>query len=290
MYEIVVHAHPFCEEAILAFLEERNIQPAVVEMPSLEKEKSVVFYLSEKDWEAFEGEFLEKLREVSRIFGVAVPRVSVAPLDDASWRDTWKRYARIYRFGGELIVKPSWRKLRKPPSCPVVSVDPRMAFGTGGHASTRLCIYHLLHIRRERPGCLREVLDVGTGSGILSIVAVKLGAGRVVATDIDPDAIEIARENAVRNNVASRIEFALKPLDEIPGKFSLILANIYETVLSELLGEFSKHLRPDGLLVVSGLTAEQGRGFVGKAERFGLRKVMQRFSRSWVSYGFEGVK
>ncbi len=289
MYEIVVHAHVYCEEAILAFLEENNIRSAVGVIPS-EMEEPIVFYLGEEEWVTFRERFTEKLREISRIFGASFPKISVTSLDDTLWRDAWKRYARIYRFGNELIVKPSWRKLRKSYDCPVVSIDPQMAFGTGGHASTRLCIRHLLSIRRERPECLREVLDVGTGSGILSIVAVKLGAGRVVATDIDPDAIEIATENAVRNDTAPKIEFTLSPLEKIPGRYSLILANIYESVLSKLLGEFSRHLQSDGLLIVSGLMAEQGREFVKKAERFGLRRVMHRFSRSWVSYGFEGVR
>jgi ribosomal protein L11 methyltransferase len=289
MYEIIVHAHPHCEEAIAAFLESYHIQSAI-KILTTEGEEGISFYLVREDWSRFQGRFEAKLQEISEIFETPLPQLTMKTLDDDAWKNAWKRYARIYRFGKELVVKPTWRKLRKPPNCPVISIDPRMAFGTGGHASTRLCIYHLLQIRRERPGCLKMVLDVGTGSGILSIVAAQLGACRVVATDIDADVVQIAMENAAKNNVVTRIEFITTPLDKIPGKYSLILANIYESALSELLEEFAKHLQLGGILVVSGLMANQGKDFVKKAERFGLRKVSRRFSRPWVSYGFEGLK
>ncbi|RTZ93157.1 MAG: hypothetical protein DSY91_02605, partial [Deltaproteobacteria bacterium] len=182
----------------MAFLEEHQVQTAVnVAEPG--DEEALAFYMTEREWALFSSRFEVKLGEISEIFGVPKPRVTVRTISDQAWRDEWKRYARIYRFGRDLIVKPSWRKLRKRPSCPVISIDPQSAFGTGGHASTRLCIYHLLELRRNRPDSMREVIDVGTGSGILAIAASLLGASRVIGTDIDPEAVRVAQENARRN-------------------------------------------------------------------------------------------
>ncbi len=288
MYEVLVHTGPQCEEAIVAFLEENQIQTAVKADDSGVVE-GILFYLGAQDWDSFRGRFGEKLREIARIFRTAPPDISVRSVEESAWRNAWKRYARIYRFGEDLIVKPTWRKLRKRPACPVLSIDPQMAFGTGGHASTRLCVHHLRWIRRERPRVLRRVLDVGTGSGILAMVAVLFGAGRVVATDIDPEALRVARENADRNGIAGQIDFTAVPLREVPGTYSLILANIYESVLTELLEEFVRHLEPGGILVVSGLLSNQGKPFLDRVLRVGLRRDRERHSGSWISYALEAA-
>jgi len=273
----------------LTFLEAMNIPAAV--NASVGAGRSVIsLYIENHEWDDLRENIVKKLREIAGIFDVPAPEVAVRDLEEASWRDAWKRFARVYRFGSELVVKPTWRRLRKDPGCPVISIDPRMAFGTGGHASTRLCIHHLRFIRRKRPDCLESVLDVGTGSGILAIAAVLFGAGRTVATDIDPDAVRVARENAALNGVAEHIRFTMDPLREISGRFGLIMANIFESVLIELLDDFKRRLAKDGMLVVSGLLASQGGGFVEKASAAGLRKRRQRRAGSWISYVFEAAR
>lgn len=283
MIEVIIQSAGDCEEAVLAYLDENNIQAAVKSGFAGGRE-NIVLYLDESEWEAFKPLLVEKLREISNIFGVSPLILGENLLTQEAWENKWKRFARTYHFGGEIIIKPSWRKLRKVPPCPVVCIDPQMAFGTGGHPSTRLCIYHLIHLRNEKPACLNEVLDVGTGSGILAITAARLGARRVMAVDIDSDAVQVAKENALRNGVSNIVEFREGTPEDVSGEYGLIMANINEAVLSGLLEEFIRHLRRSGRLVVSGILSEQGKAFVEKAARFGLGKMSQRHSRGWVSY------
>ncbi len=278
----LLHPGP-CEEALLAFLEACGLSPAV-KRGFADGEDSVIFYMDEASWKAFQGKLREGLDRICGIFGQSPPEISARPLDSVQWQEAWKRYAKIYRFGKDLIVKPSWRVLRTQPTCPVISLDPRMAFGTGGHASTRLCLRHLLQIRKVAPDQFCDVLDVGTGSGILAIAAARLGAERVVAVDIDRDALTVAEENARRNGVAELIEFQPGSLAGIHDRFDLILANINESVLTELFPEFARRLRSTGILVVSGILRKQGQAFLKKAVRAGLERRSTRVEKEWVSY------
>lgn len=283
MIEVIIQPAGDCEEAVLAYLDENNIQAAVKSGFAGEHE-DIVFYLDDIRWKDFRPVLLEKLEEISGVFGIQVPAVSENSLEPKKWQDAWKQYARIYRFGHDLIVKPSWRKLRKVPPCPIVCIDPQMAFGTGGHASTRLCLRHLICVTEAFRHSLDRVLDVGTGSGILAIAAARLGARRVVAVDVNPDAIAVARANAMKNGVADVIEFREGTIRNIPGQYGLILANINEAVLSSLLEEFAGHLKPSGILVVSGILREQGDAFLEKGSRAGLRKLLQRMGGEWISF------
>ena len=272
-----------CEEAMVAFLETIGVSPAV-KLGFGGASEAIVFYMEEEPWEMFREVLRERLKEISRIFRTSPPEVSVRCIETSEWRDAWRRYARIYRFGRELVVKPSWRVLRVPPTCPVISIDPQMAFGTGGHASTRLCLRHLLRIQRDAPDRFREVLDVGTGSGILSIAAVLLGARRCVAVDIDSEALSVARQNAEKNGVMSSIEFRDGGITGVTERFDLILANINEAVLSGLLQDLVSRMRTGGVLVVSGILRDQGQAFLKKASRAGLKQQSRRVEREWISY------
>ncbi len=282
MIEVNLHNPGPCAEAILAFLGQGAFQPVVWEDEA--GAKKISFYLEEARWAAVRETILEKLNEICLNFDVPVPEITVGFLKESDWRDAWKRYAKIYRFGHDLIIKPSWRKLRKPASCPVISIDPQMAFGTGGHASTRLCLRHLIRLKKESPAVLEGILDVGTGSGILAIAAARLGGQRIVALDIDPVAITIARKNAENNGVAEKIRFFRGPIQAVRGQYRLILANITLPTLSELLTAFAGRLAPAGVFVVSGLLREQADGFLERALEAGLKKRSRRTLGEWVSF------
>jgi len=285
MKEITIKIAGECEEAVLAFLSEKGIS-ASVHPPANGLEKTrVVLYLKEEKWKALKPGLVSKLREITGIFKVPPAETSEKNLDEDAWKNSWKRYAKIYRIGKDLIIKPSWRTLRKKPSCPVITIDPKMAFGTGGHPSTRLCLQHLIHLKKKTHGSLGKVLDVGTGSGILAIASILSGARHVVATDIDTTALEIARENALLNkvNIAS-LDFYSCPLPNIPGRFDLIFANIITRTLLDLLGPFRDHLRPSGYLVVSGILVDQGKTFLKKSKDYGFEKTGSRRSGEWISY------
>ena len=152
-----------------------------------------------------------------------------------------------------LSTRPSWISEPPPPGAVEVVLDPGMAFGTGGHPTTSLCLAALSDLLAARPGA--SVLDVGTGSGILAIAARKLGAGRVAANDDDPKAVEVARENAAANG--ADVEIALAPARTIDGTFDLVVANILANTLVALAPELAGKLAPGGVVLLSGILAPQ---------------------------------
>lgn len=160
-------------------------------------------------------------------------------VSDASWAGVWKRYFPVLRVGKRIVIKPSWRKHRPRREDVVLELDPGLAFGTGQHATTRLCLEALEE--RMRPGS--KVLDVGCGSGILSVAAALLGAKRVDAIDIDPAAVRATKDNVKRNGVERAVRVTEGSLGEdwpsralSGGRYDVVLANISARVVPELAG------------------------------------------------------
>jgi ribosomal protein L11 methyltransferase len=170
-----------------------------------------------------------------------------------AWRDAYKQYFKVTRLGPRLVIRPSWEPYTPEPSDVVVTVDPGRAFGTGTHESTRLLMAALdAHVRGDE-----RVLDVGCGTGILAICALKLGAQEALCIDVDPDAVEVTRENAQLNQVAERVRAEVTPVGDVPGRFPLVLANIQASVLIPLAHEIAARVAPAGLLLLSGILVGQ---------------------------------
>jgi ribosomal protein L11 methyltransferase len=156
------------------------------------------------------------------------------------------------------LIVPSWEEPQPQPSDIVLRLDPGMAFGTGGHETTRLCLELLEQIMDNMPTLLSpSVLDLGTGSGILAMAAVQLGAGRVCAVDIDPLAVEVAQENLAINGLADQVECSTTPLESLDGCFDVILANILAEELVRLAPFLNERLSAGGSLVLSGILVEK---------------------------------
>ncbi len=179
-----------------------------------------------------------------------VPEPAVRPLREEEWREAWKKHFTLLRVGRILIV-PTWSKdVQVRPDDVVVVLEPGMAFGTGLHPTTRLAL-RLLQEFLE-PGM--RVLDVGTGSGILAVAAARLGAQRVVATDIDPVAVQAARENAARNNVDARVDVRETSLPSDVPPFDVVVVNILHHIILNLLDQgLWEHVRPGGHVLLSGI-------------------------------------
>jgi ribosomal protein L11 methyltransferase len=177
---------------------------------------------------------------------------ALAEVPDEDWGEGWKKDFRPLDVG-RVRVRPSWIDAPAPPGMVEVVLDPGMAFGTGSHPTTSLCLAALSDLLAARPGA--SVLDVGTGSGLLAIAARKLGAARVAANDNDPVAVEVARENAARNGAA--LELTGAPPEAIPGTFDVVVANILANVLVALAPVLAAKLAPDGVLLLSGILAPQ---------------------------------
>jgi ribosomal protein L11 methyltransferase len=177
---------------------------------------------------------------------------ALAEVPDEDWGEGWKKDFRPLDVG-RVRVRPSWIDAPPPPGAVEVVLDPGMAFGTGSHPTTSLCLAALSDLLSDRPGA--SVLDVGTGSGLLAIAARKLGAGRVAANDDDPVAVGVARENAERNGAAMELTGA--PVGAIPGTFDVVVANILANVLVAGAPARAAKVAPGGILLLSGVLAPQ---------------------------------
>jgi ribosomal protein L11 methyltransferase len=200
--------------------------------------------------------FLEELAQ--RQPGLVLPRPELSSVKTEDWSTSWKVNFKPLRIGRRLLIVPSWEEPHPHPDDIVLRLDPGMAFGTGGHETTRLCLELLEQIMDDMPTLLSpSVLDLGTGSGILAMAAVQLGAGRVCAVDIDPLAVEVARENLTINGLLDQVECSTTPLESLNGHFNVILANILAEELVRLAPFLSERLSPGGSLVLSGILAEK---------------------------------
>jgi ribosomal protein L11 methyltransferase len=177
--------------------------------------------------------------------------VEVIEVDD-SWWDGWRPFAQAVRAGAHLVVQPPWApRLPGRDGDVVLLIDPGRAFGSGSHPSTLLALAALEPL--VGPGS--TVLDVGCGSGVLAVAAAQLGAGRVVAIDIDPAARAATLDNAARNGV--EVELPRVPLSEVPGRFDVVLANMLAPILIELAAQLVARVGDQGALVVAGLLPQQ---------------------------------
>lgn len=207
----------------------------------------------------------------------------------ADWAEAWKEHFQPFPAGRRLMIAPTWAAV-DPAGRVVLGIDPGMAFGTGTHPSTQLCLELLDEFLDERRKASPSIIDVGCGSGILAIAALKLGARRALAVDTDPEAVKAARENAAINGVQERLEVGLGSIGEVlAGEFTLrraeiIVANILAPVLVRLLGEgLGDLMMPGGVLILSGILGEQAAEVLSAASARRLSPFDQRQKGDWVA-------
>jgi len=191
------------------------------------------------------------------VFTLDTPSLTISKsLPQVDWAQSWKQNFTSFQVGDRLIVHPSWETPLVQKNQVAIEIDPGMAFGTGTHATTRLC---LEAIAGQIEGCQQplQLLDVGTGSGILAIGAAALGCDQVVAIDIDPVACEVARENVARNNLAARVTITTDLLENIDGVYDLVVANILAEENIRLKDALLQRLLPGGWLILSGILKEK---------------------------------
>jgi len=187
------------------------------------------------------------------------PVFNTERIDDPNWGEAWKKYFKPLRVTKNIVIKPTWERFMPSGRDIVIDIDPGMAFGTGQHASTRLCLQAIedLLLQQRTMGKWR-VLDVGTGTGILGISCAKLGVQKVVCVDSDKKAAEIARENVAINDVEERVEVINRDVATIHERFDLIVANLTAKILIKHRSHLISLLGPDGYLIISGII-EQNR-------------------------------
>jgi ribosomal protein L11 methyltransferase len=204
-------------------------------------------------------------------------------VDEADWAEAWKAHFPVMRIGRRLIIRPTWRRHRRSPGDVVLALDPGMAFGTGLHPTTRLCLAGIegLADRGELAGT--RVLDVGCGSGILAIAALRLGAASALGVDTDPIAIEATIANARRNALARRIRARAGSLPTGEPAADVVLANLIAGVLVPLAPLLHDELRPGGHLLASGIFMDREGDVRAAFERVGLDIVGRSAEGEWVA-------
>ncbi len=179
--------------------------------------------------------------------------VSLSIVEDEDWANAWKAYYKPIPVGEKLLIKPSWEQIG-PTDRLVIELDPGMAFGTGTHATTTMCLEILERVIRGG----ERVIDVGCGSGILSIAAALLGARQVEALDYDPVAVKVAEENVIVSGVQDKVRVAQSDLlQAATGKADVIVANIIARIIIQLIPQLDAFLAPGGLFVASGIIGER---------------------------------
>jgi len=181
---------------------------------------------------------------------------------DQAWTEKWKRFLRPVRAGG-FLVRPVWSRAAPKRGEHLIVIEPAMAFGTGGHETTRLCLRAVKAAARGMAAS-SSMLDIGTGSGVLAIAGARLGFSRIVGTDIDEVALKNARKNLRINKVKARLTG--KPLSELTGSFDLVVANIRTKTLYGLKEDIAGKVKPGGILILSGVLAQEATELVAGFE------------------------
>ncbi len=250
-----------------------TVHPMPGEPPLAGGRVRVVAFFAER------GEAERARAELQRSLPEATLSMSEALCED--WSESWKSQVRSAQVG-RIWVGPPWREADAAPGSLRIVIEPKMAFGTGDHPTTQLCIQALDKYLTPRPG--QNVLDVGTGSGVLAIAARKLGAGRVRGIDTDSRAIELAAENCALND-ANDIELSTSPLESIAETFDIIIANLFANPLLQLAPHFRRTVRRR--LVLSGLLVEQAAEVAAAYRAHGFAPARSESRGDWVRLELE---
>ena len=208
-------------------------------------------------------------------------QTETSTVNEEDYATSWKKYYHPIRVGEKLVVVPTWEKYDASSNDIILELDPGMAFGTGTHETTRLC----MELLEKYVFKSANVLDIGCGSGILSVTSVLLGADRAIGCDIDSVAVKVSRENAILNGVEKKCDFILSDLTTgIDGKYNIICANIVADVVIDLVSDVHRFITDDGIFICSGIIDTRQGDVEDAFFKSGYRIIEKTVDGGWVAF------
>jgi len=280
--ELSLRTDPSSLDAVSNFLIERG-SPGVV----IKKNEVRAYFSHPKDSAAVRKDVQRFLSGIRRVGAeVAKEHLKWRILKDRNWNSAWQKFFHPQRVGQQFLINPPWIK---PPGLGrrhLITIEPGLAFGTGTHATTRGCIEYIEQAVASFHGAEFVALDVGTGSGILSIALAKLGAKRVWALDNDPVALKVARANLHCNDVQTRVRVSATNLSHVRKSFPLVVANLTAETILDLASALEKRVAPKGFLILSGILKSKLNGIVRHFAANGFSVVRRRTEKEWATLLF----
>lgn len=226
----------------------------------------------------------EKLSFISEFLDVGKGFSGMCEVNDEDWANAWRKYYKPFRISERIVVKPSWEDYEAGGRDIVIELDPGMAFGTGTHETTKMCAALVdKYVKKDD-----VVMDIGCGTGILSIVAAKLGASEVVAVDVDEVAVKVTKENCRVNGTDGVVNAFKGTIRDIKGvKADLIVANIIADVIIDMAKDLSKYLKADGIFITSGIIKERKQQVIEEYQKNGFYLVESIETGEWVAIVFK---
>ena len=210
--------------------------------------------------------------------------IFTAKCNDEDWQDEWKKYFHTVNITDNIVIKPSWDEYEPSDNEIVVEIDPGLAFGTGTHETTSLCVEFLEKYAQNK----KKLLDIGCGSGILMLIGKKLGVEKVVGIDIDEKVNDVVLENFSKNGINDNFQVIIGNLvDDVNEKYDLVVSNILVDVLEKLLEDIEKILEKNATVIFSGILNEKEEAFLKKAKNYNLKQIDRKEKNNWVSLVFK---
>jgi ribosomal protein L11 methyltransferase len=290
VWQISVSSAREAEDAVAALLERLFGQPAVVYTGEGADSSVSTVYSSQASRVLSKRDALEAGLNYIATCGLnlGATKIIIRQVRREDWSKSWKKYFKSIEIGSALLIKPSWNKRSPRRGEAVVTLDPGLSFGTGQHPTTAFCLDQL--VRARQPGKTQAFLDIGTGSGILAIAAVKLGYHPVRAFDKDPTAVRVAKANARKNRIEHKLAIVVQDLAQAPSKgriqYDVICANLTDDLLIQQSERIRNRLRPEGTLVLAGVLASQFPEVQKIYERSGLQLQSSQVRAGWESGAF----
>ncbi len=247
-----------------------------IDIKDLDLDKLIIksYFSEEEDIEVILKDLRGKIEEKS------LGSIETREIEDEDYLNNWKKYFKPFKIGENIIIKPSWEDYEEKEKDIIIDIDPGMAFGTGTHETTSLCVEALEeHVEKGD-----TVFDIGCGSGILSIVSSKLGAKNILAIDLDPASVRIAKENILKNRLEDKIQVKQGDLlDVVEGKADIIVANIIAEVILLMTDNIGDYLKTGGKFIASGIILDKKNGVLDslRENNFTIEEI--KIQGEWVS-------